>query len=74
MNTARCINRGCTNHPTRNAVKAWTNHFMLNLGASLSCVFYAIVPPQWTGHSVKDLESLSSANPFRQFWFGLRGK
>lgn len=55
------------------AVKAWINHFALNTGAGIACVWYAIVPPQWTGHTQADISSLAGSNPFKSFIEGLRG-
>jgi hypothetical protein len=50
---------------------AWINHFALNLGSAIASVFYAIVPPQWTGHSKLDLTHLANGNPFSWFVAGL---
>lgn len=40
-------------------MRAWINHFALNLGSALASLFYAVIPPQWTGHTREDLESLT---------------
>lgn len=53
-------------------MKAWINHFALNIGAAIACVWYAIVPPQWTGHSREDLIALSETNPLQAFITGIR--
>lgn len=52
-------------------MKAWINHFALNLGSALACLFYAFIPPQWTGHTKGDLESLEEYNPWTAFVDGL---
>lgn len=54
-------------------MRAWINHAALNLGAALSCLWYAVVPPQWTGHSNGDIANLRSGGPLRAFWDGLTG-
>lgn len=55
-------------------MRAWINHFFLNIGAALACVFYATVPPSLTGHSEEELKELSLTDPASAFWFGLCGK
>jgi len=61
--------------PRRGGVFRWIwtyiNHAALNAGALLACVWFALVPPQCTGHSRKDLESLGNSSPWRAFWEGL---
>jgi hypothetical protein len=52
---------------------AWINHLFMNLGASLACIWYAILPPQITKHSAEDLEKLSKSNPIKSFISGLLG-
>lgn len=53
--------------------RSWLNHFFLNLGACLSCLFYAILPPWWTGHTKEDIESLAGSNPWQAFITGIKG-
>lgn len=38
-------------------MKAWINHFALNLGSALACLYYAVIPPRWTGHTEEDMRS-----------------
>ena len=52
-------------------MRAWLNHFALNLGSALACLFFAVVPPQWTGHSPEECAGLRRGNPFRALWRGL---
>lgn len=52
-------------------MRAWINHFALNVGGAIACLWYAIVPPQWTGHKREHLDSLRSTNPIKAFWEGL---
>ena len=53
-------------------MKAWINHFALNFGSALACLFYALIPPQWTGHTRDELESLGrDNNPWSAFVCGL---
>ena len=52
---------------------AWLNHFLINIGLVLSGLFFAIVPPQWTGHDDNDIRSLCTMTPWESFWFGLAG-
>lgn len=54
-------------------MRAYINHMLLNLGASVSCLFYAIIPPQLTGHSKEDLTNLSRSNPIKSLCEGLFG-
>jgi hypothetical protein len=44
---------------------AWINHAALNIGAAIACVWYAVVPPQLTGHSKDDIESLCRGGPMK---------
>lgn len=53
-------------------LRAWANHAALNFGAMLACFWYAIVPPQWTGHTPADLDNLAATTPWRAFWRGLK--
>lgn len=50
---------------------AWLNHAALNLGSALACLWYAVIPPQWTGHSSEDVRDLGKTNPVKAFWDGL---
>jgi hypothetical protein len=50
---------------------AWINHFALNIAGAIVSVLYAIVPPQWTGHSKLDLTHLANGNPVSWFVDGL---
>ena len=52
---------------------AWLNHFLLNIGLALSATFFAVVPPQWTGHDDDDIRSICTMTPWESFWFGLIG-
>lgn len=52
-------------------MKAWINHFCLNVGAAIACIWYAIVPPHWTGHSAGDIQRLNETNPIKALWEGL---
>lgn len=54
-------------------MRAWANHFALNVGALFGCLIFGILPPQWTGHTKRDIERLRRDNPLRLFWQGLRG-
>lgn len=60
-------------------MRAWINHFALNVGVALSAVvdlaialFYAVVPPQWTGHTTENISHLSKGGVLSWFLFGLR--
>lgn len=55
-------------------MKAWINHFALNLGAALTNLFFAIIPPQFTGHTESDLQELEASNLIKSFLIGLRGE
>lgn len=52
-------------------MKAWVNHFALNIGTAISSVWHALIPPQWTGHNDSDLNELRKTNPIAAFWEGL---
>lgn len=52
-------------------LKIWINHFALNIGAAMSSVYYAIVPPQFTNHDQEQLIALQNENPLAWFLFGL---
>ena len=41
-------------------MNAWLKHFVLNICASISCLYYALVPPQLTKHTEKDIKSLEN--------------
>lgn len=55
-------------------MKAWVNHFSMNIGSALANLFFAIVPPQLTGHTAEDLEKLRDNSPLSSFLFGLKGE
>jgi len=55
----------------------WLNHAALNAGALLACIYYGLIPPQWTGHKPITIDSLSKSNPTACFkegtgWWGVR--
>ena len=52
-------------------LRAWANHFALNLGSAVACLFYAALPPQMTGHSPHTIKSLSQAGFFGSLRRGL---
>jgi hypothetical protein len=54
-------------------MKAYINHFFLNAGSAIACIWYAIVPPQWTGHKEEDIKSLSKTDPINAFLKGILG-
>ena len=45
----------------------WMNHIALNAGAFLGSVWHLIAPPQWTGHSSEDIDSLAVGTPIVAF-------
>lgn len=55
-------------------MRTYINHMLMNLGASLSCLYYAIVPPQFTGHDNEALESLAKYDLVEAFLAGLIGE
>ena len=57
---------------------AYLNHALMNFGGAFRCLWlvavnlwYALLPPQWTGHTEKDIDSLASYRPRRAFLAGL---
>lgn len=54
-------------------IVVWFNHAALNIGAAVACVYYAIIPPQLTGHSESDMRSLRKGNPVKSFIEGVTG-
>jgi hypothetical protein len=54
--------------------RAWINHAALNSGSAIACIWYALLPPQWTGHSPETCRSLAETTPLRAFLNGLRSE
>lgn len=52
-------------------MKAWINHFALNLGSALACLYYAVIPPRWTGHKEEEVELLKKLGFVSGFLVGL---
>lgn len=60
---------------------AYRTHAALNLGAALrlvwlllGCIWYGLLPPQWTGHKPDDIDSLASGSPWDAFADGLMNR
>ena len=52
-------------------MKAYVNHFCLNFGSALANLWFAFIPPQWTGHDEIDLEELRKSKALRCLRQGL---
>lgn len=39
-------------------LKAWRNHFIINLIGALQSIWYAVLPPSWTGHDSGTINEL----------------
>lgn len=50
---------------------AYINHAALNAGAAIACVWYCVVPPQWTGHAPEQIDDLATGMPWSAFWTGV---
>lgn len=57
------------------------NHLALNLGVLLShlrraaeCVYFGIIPPQWTGHTQEEIDELSEGSAWAWFLDGVRDR
>lgn len=59
------------------ALRAWANHAALNAGQGAralidlaQCVWFGVVPPQWTGHSAEDIAELRRGGLLAWFAYG----
>jgi hypothetical protein len=49
----------------------WRKHFAQNIGSAIAATYYAVLPPQWTGHTAADLEYLNKHTAWRLFLRGI---
>lgn len=52
-------------------MKAWRNHFIINLIGALQAIWYAVLPPQWTGHDSATVNDLAHMTVSRAVRVGL---
>lgn len=51
--------------------RAWFNHFCLHLGGALRLLFFAVLPPEWTGLTPEGVEDFAEDNWRDNFKEGL---
>lgn len=54
-------------------MRAWCAHAAVNFGTALSCLWYAVLPPWWTGHDADTVRSLGKRGVVSSFIEGIRG-
>lgn len=52
-------------------LKAWRNHFLINLIGALESLWYAVLPPSWTGHDSATVNDLAHMTVARAIGIGL---
>ena len=52
-------------------LKAWRNHALINFIDAIISIFYAIVPPEITGHSKVEIENLANI-PLKDIFYTIK--
>jgi hypothetical protein len=52
-------------------MRAWLSHFLINAAGAAQSLWYALIPPHWTGHDSATLNDLAHMTPARAIRVGL---